>query len=219
MRTNARYVTAERAFKAVLRTLLAEGNYEVGFVAWGIGVMVGLAAWKGGGRGGGVAVACAVLALASIAAGKLGGAWLVRGAAMDEVGGYFTRELYEEYLRDTRDWSELPSDPDRTLVTTFMVEHGYTEASAPSEIEDDEFLDFLEQIAPMLEALHDEPPTYETWAEGQAEASRREIAQAYPLLVLVREGLNGFDLCARLLGGRTRERRATRDRALRWDPP
>ncbi len=46
-------------------------EYEVGFVAWAVGGLVGIGAVKFGGRGQTLAIACAIIALASIFCGKV----------------------------------------------------------------------------------------------------------------------------------------------------
>src|SRR5262245_46688334 len=75
-------------------------GYEVGYVACGIGLIVGLAAAMLGARGTAAGLVCGVLALLAIAGGKLLAIDLdIRNVdpakIRQEVAGDFPRELYD----------------------------------------------------------------------------------------------------------------------------
>ena len=81
-------------------------NYEVGFVAWAIGGLVGLGSALLGGAGRTNGVVCGVIALLSI----LGGKYM---AAQSAVGEYVNEEvdnLYRELMKDAEDLVELESE-------------------------------------------------------------------------------------------------------------
>lgn len=67
------------AWAAIIKAV----DFEIGYVAWGIGIIVGFASVAMGGKGVQNGVMCAILALASIWVGKAVGAkWSITGDAM-----------------------------------------------------------------------------------------------------------------------------------------
>jgi len=128
-------------------------NYEIGYVAWGIGALVGGAAMFMGAAGRFGGMVCAVVALLSIAGGKyLGTAWV-----LSDLGGEATqREIYDEYVMDARMWNGLDRD-DREQVGRFMVTREYAD-SMPSDEEIDDFLAF---DGPVLVSMHEDQPSFE----------------------------------------------------------
>jgi hypothetical protein len=176
-------------------------GYEVGYVAWGIGALVGVAMVKLGGRNQACAGAAAVLAVAGIAGGKLIATYFVvekeLGASCQET---FTRELHGELTRDAADFAQLASNPSDEELRVFMVDHRYTPAEAPEQVEPQEVQEFLATTAQDLRSMRSQPPTYEEWYAAQVAESRRAFEADFSIVQANLDELNGFDLLWVFLG-------------------
>ncbi|MCP4589662.1 MAG: hypothetical protein GY842_02865, partial [bacterium] len=88
-------------------------GYEVGIVAWGIGLAVGIGAKAFGGEGQVLGVVCAALALGSIFVGKV---VAVQHVTEGQISGLMEAALdesfYEEVRQDAQHFAELESDED-----------------------------------------------------------------------------------------------------------
>jgi len=131
-------------------------GYEIGFVAWGVGGLVGGAAAAAGGRGpvsGGTAVA---FTLVAILAGKAIALDPAIANALEEI---FTPADYAEVMADAEAY---PGDEDYDALSTFIVDHSYGESGSEEEIED-----FLASWGPLLERWKAEKPTFEAWRDAE----------------------------------------------------
>lgn len=107
-------------------------DYEFGLIAWLIGGAVGYAATLGGVRGEAAGAVCALLVVAAI----LGGKYMTMSsfqtdlaetlAGATEYEGVELMEIYQEELKDARDFADLPGD--EASLRQFMVSHLYREA-------------------------------------------------------------------------------------------
>jgi len=193
------------AWAAIVHTT----NYEIGYVAWGIGLLVGGAAVKLGGSGTTMGVTAAALTVLSILGGKLGGTYFAREKVIDEIRATeFTQAQFEELLVDARDFQQLTDRGDEA-VWKFMGTHDYlVEEGGPLNAEE---LDYFREVqVPYLETLHAAPPTYEDWRTARdadfSQAFRDEyplhdvVAQEAGLLDILFAGLGistAFGLCSR----------------------
>ena len=176
-------------------------EYELGYVAWAIGGMVGWAMAKFGGRGNACAATAAVLAVAGIAGGKLLGThFLVEKQLRASCEETFNTALHAELLGDSVDYAALGADASDDDLRRFMVEHRYTGADAAADVAEEELETFLAMTAPQLQALHAKPLSYEEWyAEREAE-SRRFLDQDFSIVQANLDALNAIDLLFVLLG-------------------
>jgi len=73
-------------------------GYEIGWIAWGVGVLVGITIRfaSGGADGGALGVAAALIALASIAGGKYFGAYMAVQSTVNEIS---KQEVTDEQVR------------------------------------------------------------------------------------------------------------------------
>jgi hypothetical protein len=136
-------------------------GYEVGWVAWGIGAVVGGAAVATGGRGQVMAVTCAGFALVAILGGKLLTIQL-------HVDSALRRELaphYAEMVRDARDFARIAADATDDQVEDFMIDH---EFHVPVG-------EFRAEIAPALLDFARTEPTFDDWAELYVEQAKSEF--------------------------------------------
>lgn len=169
-------------------------GYEIGYVAWGIGLLVGIGAKSMGGSGASTGAACAVLALVSIFAGKM---LAVRLTASKEIAAVLkqqlTREMYEEMATDAEEFEGLSEDEE---FREFMVSNEFTEAEDPEDIEENEFAEFKEHQVPLLRDFQAEQPTFEEWRDDVTGT----VIGGFSLVDAVVENLNAMDILFALLG-------------------
>lgn len=180
--------------------LLKQAGYEIGWIAWGIGALVGWIAVKAGGQGRTLAVGAAVLTVFSIFAGKLLGYHLQVEAGAEEMADQEV-QAYDEYLHDASDWAELCAngEPAPEAVRGFMSTHEYAEPGR-EQIPAEELDSFLAYMAPRLEWMQSEKPTPEEF-RARAESDLHELVYAeanLPALVLA--DLNHYDALFAFLG-------------------
>lgn len=173
-------------------------GYEVGFVAWGIGLLVGWGAVRIGAPGRTTGFACAALALCSIFAGKMFAVeWSVPGAVRDVAAETFTREAYEEARVDAADFAVLDGPE---AYAAFMVTHGYTDVDALEAITPADVEAFEASAVPALVAMHNDQPDYATWRDGMIDWTTEAALEAMPIMDLVVADLGVFDVIFALLG-------------------
>jgi len=170
-------------------------EYEIGYMAWGVGLLVGLAAVRLGGRGAAVGVAAAVLTLVSIFAGKLFATQLLvekhLTAGAEET---FSRAFYDEMRSDAEAWGDVGDASDEDAVRLFMVERAYVESDDPSEVTRAELAQFRSLSIPELERLADERPSFEQWRDRAIAETRSSFAAENSTVGLVASDLNLIDL-------------------------
>lgn len=133
-------------------------GYEIGWLAWGIGLLIGASAVLAGGRGQSIAVMAGVLALLSIAGGRLAGIELARMQQLGELESFGPSE--QEFTRDlaaARALGELSDDPANDEVRKFLVEHGLTTAVAPDRVTNAEVTEFRDETLPRLQWMSELP--------------------------------------------------------------
>ena len=179
----------------------ATTGYEVGYVAWGIGLLVGIAAKVLGGQGKTIAAVCALLTLGSIFVGKMMAVhYGVQRELRKMVEEGPTRESYDEARRDAEDFAQLESQDD---YPAYMVSHGFSEAEDPSGVTAEEIEDFTTFQVPRLTEFHNETPDFEEWRDQErkrVEEIVAELADNIPLAEAVVEDLGIFDIIFALLG-------------------
>lgn len=180
--------------------LLKQAGYEIGYIAWGIGALVGWAAVKAGGRGRTLAVGAAVLTVFSIFAGKLLGYHLQVGAGAEEMADQEV-QAYDEYMQDASDWAELCANgqPAPEVVRGFMSTHEYVEPGQES-IAAEELDSFLAHMAPRLEWMQSAKPTSAEFRARSASDLRTMVYADSGLTELVLDDLNLFDALFAFLG-------------------
>lgn len=174
-------------------TIAIYTGYEIGWIAWGIGFLVGAAANMFGGEGNGMGAACIVIVLLSIAGGKL---IAIEGAIQDELKIVLEDGLgrgdYEEALEDARQFAlvENPSD-----LRAFIAIRGYASSDDPSAVTDAEVRNFEANSKPILEALQVKQPSYEEWQD----VNRRAVSATISRTEVLASSLHPMDLLFALL--------------------
>lgn len=176
-------------------------GYEVGYVAWGIGAVVGIASVRFGGHGLVCAAGAAVLSVVGIGAGKLLGTHFAVGNELRKAcEESFTPELHKEMVRDAADWAELGGKPGDAELRTFLVEHGYTAAESPESVPQKELVEFQANMAPLLASMHANKTSYEDWFAERAAESRQRFDEEFSIVQANIDELNLIDAVFVLLG-------------------
>ena len=138
-------------------------GYEIGYIAWGIGLAVGYAALKfGDGEGSAsTGVTCAIIAAASILAGKYAAYSLGASGAADE----FLRGAYTEHRRDAAAFAKIDKRDD-AAVKRFMVEREWTDEKTATKVTDAELAEFRETEVPYLLQL-EQGMEFEAWKDSE----------------------------------------------------
>ena len=178
--------------------ITAVTGYEVGYVAWGIGLLVGFGAKLAGGYGKTAGVTCAVLALVSIFAGKMLAVQYVFEKELREVVEQeVTRVLYDEVVADAADFSGVASEHE---YPAFMVAHGYTEADDPERVPAEDLAGFTNTWVGTLREFQTDPPSYEEWREKHVETAVDSALAQSSIAEFVIEDLGLLDAVFALLG-------------------
>lgn len=138
---------------------------EIGWVAWGIGALVGAACVAGSGRGQVLAITAASIAVLAILGGKYVSAHVLVDRAIDRVvESQYTEKRYETARSAWTDFAKLPQHADDDQLGDFMLEH---DINATVE-------EFRAEIMPAISAIARNPPTLVRWrAQGREEISGR----------------------------------------------
>lgn len=140
-------------------------NYEIGYVAVGIGFAIGGAASKLGSRGTVAGILCAVLALAAIFCGKVLAAHLMLPTQLEQwFTEATTEEMYDELSEDAADFATLK---DEAGYPEFMVSHNYSDAESADAVSPGELSQFKQDRVPVLRYLADAKPDFATWKAKQ----------------------------------------------------
>jgi len=169
-------------------------NLEVGYVAWGIGLLVGVASAKTGGKGPAMGVVCALLTLLSIFGGKmLATDYIIK----KELRTYMTHELYDEFKFDSDAFQKLPADLSDKDIMQFMQEHNYDydENGNKRNITSQDLATFKAQNIPSFKSFAEDNPTFEEWQDDCVKYSLD-----VPIYSLVIDDLNLIDIVFALLG-------------------
>ena len=148
-------------------------EFEFGLIAWAIGGAVGFAAASAGSRGVQAGVVCAMLALGAIVVGKYWAYSAFVDQFQDAIASVseFDQEMhdyYEEEMQDARMLVRGSGSDD--FIRRFMVERGYTDASDPARVSDEELEYFREYVEPELRAMAESRPDFEEWQASSVAA-------------------------------------------------
>lgn len=178
--------------------ITATTGYEVGYVAWGIGLLIGFGAAGLGGRGAGIGILCAALALVSIFAGKvLAVKFTIKNELRELVEPLASTAIYEDQKHDAEDFAAVQSEAE---YPNFMIDHNYTEAGEPGAVPPEEVADFTRHTVPTLRWLAADKPDYAAWRPKQEELMLARLSNEIQITELVAKNLGGMDLLFALLG-------------------
>ena len=171
-------------------------NYELGLVAWGIGIVVGVGSALLGGEGGANGLMCGFVALASIFAGKAFAVKLAMGSEMEGFADVIFVQLQEGAA------GIEGVEPEG--YKEWMVENEWgTAATEVEEVTDEELQEFTEETVPMLQKARG--MTVAEWKDsdhGKAtmEAFGAEVEDSISIFEVVKEDLGFMDILFAFLG-------------------
>ncbi len=145
-------------------------NYELGFIAWGIGLAVGVGAAMFGSKGMSTGIICGVFALLAILGGKYMAmqtfqeTWANDIATSIEGQEAEFKVYYQQDLKAAEAFSEGVGSKEDLIK--FMTEHGYSEYYEVENITDEEITDFNEYVVPHLKKIAEEQPSFDEWVKG-----------------------------------------------------
>ena len=178
--------------------IAAATGYEIGWIAWGIGALVGFGAHLGDSEGQTAGMFCGVLAVAAILIGK---ALAVQFAAPGEIRKFAEANLneavYQETMTDAAGYAQVAGGEG---VERFMVEHGYTDADSPLEVSHDEKYDFETTRGQQLLEFASASPGFEEWQDREVEMLTASILDEYSFMDRIKDSLGLFDIIFILLG-------------------
>jgi len=160
-------------------------------------VLIGGAAVAVGGGGSTCGIACAVMALVSIFAGKM---MAIQFGMPDEIRKlaepHLTKELFEEDKKDAAGFAKVESKD----YAEFMVAHGFTKAKNADKVTAGELADFEKDRAPRLRWVEGEKPSYAEWRKHELTELTHLVAARVPVSELVAKNLGAIDVLFGLLG-------------------
>ena len=122
-------------------------GYEVVYVAWAIGGLIGFLSAMAGGEGFTNGAICAAVAALSLIAGKFVAVKMSVSAELTPM----LEPMYEEQKQDAAEFAKLESKDD---WGNFIYENGYTEVESVEDISTAELMIFEATTVPMLEKLN-----------------------------------------------------------------
>lgn len=183
---------------AVIWCLVANfTGYELPYMQWAIGGLVGVGASSLGGRGILMAFCCALICFLSIFVGKMGGVLIARGVARDALAVKLTQERYETMSLQAQSFAALPSPE---FYGDFMIENGYVAEDTVTE-EDLERFEAVE--VPVFRRLYAEKIDYRDWSQFYAERYLSYAVSDQSAGGVVISELKGYELFFSCLGAAT----------------
>lgn len=150
-------------------------GYQIGWMAIGVGALVGAGARLGGGEGKVTALFCGGLALAAMFFGNVAAVQIALNKAINETAQeVLSAEAYEAEFTVADEFVYTPEEE----YANFVFENTYYSAAAsPDEVTDAEIQLFLTEYAPELRRLHEERPSYRTWHDQKYSYMKAEIME------------------------------------------
>ena len=162
---------------------------ELGWLAWGIGALVGFGCLRGGGFGLKAGVLAAVFAVLAIVGGRTIGLNFIIDNTIEEVmQSPDTQGWIEELQTEADEWKVLPNREDDAVLARFLQKHNYQPQGGPEWDE-----------ANLTMARADLVPSWEAMAlpsgrQAQLDEYRGELENELTLWEVFKEDLGAIDL-------------------------
>ena len=180
---------------AVWAGIAYQFNYEIGWIAWLIGGVVGFAVGAAGGLGNAAGLFACVITVLAICGGKITVVYIETGQYLEEVlASKVTVETYNELQEDARLFAQVRSPAE---YPRFMVERDYTEAGSPAEVTREEVASFESEDVPMLREFQTDAPSYEDWQADHMEtlpAVKSALRSQFSYWEMLKASLGLFDI-------------------------
>lgn len=170
-------------------------HWEVGYVAWGIGALVGFLAKRWGGQGRTTAMGCGLVALASI----FGGKGIAASVGLQEQ---FQREVipqvYQELVRGAKDYPPGASDAE---LAAYMRRHGFTEPVTGLDVSHEQLQAFRQGPGALLESFVEHVPSLaEFTGSPHIAAIQESVTSVRNITSTVKQSLGVLDMVFGALG-------------------
>ncbi len=180
------------------KLIAVQSGYEFGLIAWVVGGAIGFAATVSGGRGPAIGVACAVITVVSIFAGKhmTVSHFYSEDFAAAIAADYdqmIIQEMYDESMVDAEIFSSI--DKNDTAIKEFMADYGYSEAVSAESISDEELEYFQFEVQPFLEDTEMIVAYYDE-IQGQFDTMQADV----PMMAAALEEQSKFTVLIESLG-------------------
>ena len=176
-------------------------GFEIGYVAWGIGIAVGVGSSKLGGRGASMGVYCGLLAFAAIFCGKLLAVeFSLEGQLREVAHDYFTRDLFNDIALDAKAFTALP---DENSYQQFIFDRGYFDDAGVTQVADvtQDHIDVFKNFSiPMLQQINDGSLTFEDWQRMRTEDFISGTREGLSRMEVLKDNFSPFDLLWAFLG-------------------
>ena len=171
-------------------------NFEIGYLAWGIGALVGLAMARFGGAGMPMGVIAAVISVASIFGGKY-------VAVYQATHSYTSEEDFEAekqmFAKESKEILAMGDEPTDEQLSAFMRANDY--CSNPEMGVTPEELDWFrgEQLE-FLRTYDGNATSYEEWSAAVQASIDLQVEEEGGTVGLIKEDLGPIDLIFLFLG-------------------
>lgn len=172
-------------------------GYELPYMQWAMGGLVGFGAASLEGRGVLTAFCCSLICLLSIFGGKVAGVHIAKKQARDELAALLTQERYETMSSQAPSFGTLPSPE---YYGDFMVENGYVGGETVTE---EDLERFEAVVAPVFRRLYAEKIDYREWSRFYAERHLSYMVSDQSAAGVVLSELNAIDIIFSCLGAVT----------------
>ncbi|MEM0896861.1 MAG: hypothetical protein AAGJ79_08230 [Verrucomicrobiota bacterium] len=135
-------------------------GYEIGIVAWGVGLLIGFAVAAVGEASPTSGIMCAVVALLSI----LGGKALAVKFSLDKEIVSVSKEVFEEYRYSAESVAGLSSDSE---LAQFMIDDEWTMAESAESVTSEEIEFFKADWFPFFDQIRSGEVTAGNWLESE----------------------------------------------------
>lgn len=170
-------------------------GYEYGFIAWGIGGLIGFTMVSTGSSGLPAGIAAALFALLAIFGGKYM-AYSGFEAELAEIVSQSQEELQKLYIDEMVAVVGYKHVSDETSLREFMARHEYTEFENANAVSADEISSFRREIVPRLERYGTAQPSFEQWYQETFEQEFANIST----FQLIKANFGFLDVIFLLLG-------------------
>lgn len=176
-------------------------GFEIGYIAWGIGLIVGLGSAMAGGRGTAMGVYCGLMALVSIACGKFLAVELSVGTDLRNYAEeQFNQEMYQGIVADAEAFAQLQDESAYPQSIYERAYHNQAEIDQAEDVTQQDIEEFKTFSVPMLQAINNGSLTFEEWKESTTESFVTNVRETVPRVDLLKDNLSPFDLLWAFLG-------------------
>jgi hypothetical protein len=145
---------------------------DVGYIAWGLGLLVGVVSKLCGGKGKQQGMACAMVSIAAI----LGGKGLATATSLQKALKEQLPAFYQERIRDAQAYRADATD---TEVAKFMLEHAFSDRKEVEDITPQEVEEFRQTSGSMLETFAQKIPELSEWLNSPEAQEIKESASSF----------------------------------------